>query len=171
MPTNVQKNLASTTMLMTRAEAVEPLIERLLHAGLFEFAERTPDAPAVISNARTLTYRMLLNESASIAQWLQTQGVHPGELVGVAIRKGWEQMVGVLGVLLAGGAYMPVDANLPPQRQRELLQLGHVRCVLTQAGGAQFGSELKVREIFAPEAGGVGVPPALSTQTQPADLA
>ncbi|MDZ4263906.1 MAG: amino acid adenylation domain-containing protein, partial [Pseudomonadota bacterium] len=159
------------SMLATRSEQVEPLVERVLHAGLFEFAQRTPDAPALISGERTLTYRMLLAESTNVARWLQTQGLRPGELVGVVMHKGWQQMVGVFGILQAGGAYMPVDASLPPQRQHELLQLGQVRCVLTQTGGLPLAPEFAVQEIVALAVSDDDLPPLTSAQVQPADLA
>src|SRR6185295_17685797 len=62
-------------------------------------------------------------------------GLRPGEPVGVVMRKGWEQVVAVYGVLLAGGAYMPVDADLPIKRQLELLRIGEVAQVLVQPNG------------------------------------
>jgi pyochelin synthetase len=106
---------------------------RPLHAGLLEHARRTPDALAVIAHDRQLSYRELLTESAQVALWLKERQVGPGQLVAVLTRKGWEQPVAVLGTLLAGAAYMPIDAGLPLQRQRELLELGRVSCILTQA--------------------------------------
>jgi len=105
-----------------------------LHAALVERAAACPGAVAVVTPGRTLRYGELLAESAAVADRLLAGGVAAGEPVAVLMRKGWEQVVGVLGVLLAGGAYVPVDADLPPRRQRELLGLCGVRQVLTQPG-------------------------------------
>ena len=52
--------------------------------------------------------------------------MRPNELVGVLMEKGWEQIVGVLGVLLSGGAYLPIDPGLPQERQHYLLNHGQV---------------------------------------------
>ena len=126
---------------------------RLLHAGFIEHARRAPHAPAIISSERTLSYGALLAESTAVARWLRGQGLQPGELVGVVMHKGWEQAVAVLGTLLAGGAYLPVDAHLPVQRRDELLRLGAVRHVLLQptSQGAWLGTQgIAALQVTAP---------------------
>ncbi|WP_265653521.1 non-ribosomal peptide synthetase [Verminephrobacter aporrectodeae] len=128
---------------------------RLLHAGLVEHAARRPEAIAVIAHDRTMRYQELLSESLAVAHWLQSHGVQAGALVGVVTRKGWEQVVAVLGTLLAGAAYMPVDANLPIERQRELIETGRATCLLTQVDSNPVprhlgvAKELAVLEIVA----------------------
>ncbi|HEV2149691.1 MAG TPA: amino acid adenylation domain-containing protein, partial [Longimicrobiaceae bacterium] len=107
---------------------------RRLHAGFVERALQAPDAPAVFAPERTLSYGELLAEACAAADWLIDQGVRPGEPVAVLMRKGWEQVVAVYGVLLAGGAYLPVDADLPTRRQLDLLRIGEAAQVLTQPG-------------------------------------
>ncbi len=106
--------------------------ERSLYAGLMAYAQKNPAAPAVIAPQRTLSYGDLLNESMAVADWLCRHGVRAGQPVAVSMRKGWEQIVAVYGVLLAGAAYMPVDADLPPRRQRELMRIGEIAQILTQ---------------------------------------
>ncbi len=54
-------------------------------------------------------------------------------MVAVMMQKGWEQIVAVLGIHLAGGAYMPVDSELPAERQRFLLEHAHAKVALTQS--------------------------------------
>ncbi|RZI42232.1 amino acid adenylation domain-containing protein [Herbaspirillum sp. HC18] len=156
---------------------IQPPQECVLHAGFLEHASRTPHAPAVISNERILTYRMLLAESLAVAHWLQCQGLQRGELVGVVMHKGWEQAVAVLGVLMAGGAYMPVDASLPMQRQEELLQIGEVRCILTQPVYTQWREDhapsrrFAVHEITAGESTNTREDMAQHARVQADDLA
>ena len=113
--------------------------ERSLHASLVAHALERPDALAVISGTRCLTYGQLLTESAAAADLLIEGGVAPGEPVAVLMRKGWEQIVAVYGVLLARGAYVPVDAELPLRRQIELLRESGVTQVLVQGGVTQAG--------------------------------
>ena len=130
-----------------------------LHAGFVGEALSNPDAVAVISPDRTVTYGSLLDESAAVADWLIARGLAPGQPVAVVMRKGWEQITAVYGVLLAGGAYMPVDADLPVRRQLELLQIGDVRHVLAQPGALREGvtsAGYAVLEVHAGAAGTYG---------------
>src|SRR5262249_34416622 len=54
-------------------------------------------------------------------------------LVAVVMDKGWEQVVAVLGILMSGAAYLPVDASLPAERLTYLLTHGEVTVALTQS--------------------------------------
>ncbi|WP_213414324.1 non-ribosomal peptide synthetase, partial [Xylanibacillus composti] len=105
---------------------------RLLHSGFLEHAARQPEAKAILSPSRTITYGDLYADSARVAHWLQEQGIRPGEPVAVMMHKGWEQVTAVLGILMAGAAYMPVDIQLPDKRRQDLLRIGEVRHILTQ---------------------------------------
>ena len=113
-----------------------PVPEGLLHGPFLKKAQESPDAPAVITSDRTLTYGEVLRRAAAVAAALEDQ-VQPGELVAVAMRKGWEQIVAVLGILCAGGAYLPVDPTQPAERLALILKDGKVRTVLTQASLAE----------------------------------
>jgi amino acid adenylation domain-containing protein len=103
-----------------------------LHQGIVAQALADPLAPALITPARQLTRGQLLAAASARADTLLGHGLHPGEPVAVLMHKGWEQVVAVLGTLLAGGAFVPVDADLPPRRQDELQRLCQARHVLVQ---------------------------------------
>ena len=77
---------------------------------------RTPDAVAVVSAGRGLTYRELDQRSNQLARHLQQLGVHTETLVGIAVERSVEMMVGLLAILKAGGAYVPMDPSYPVQR-------------------------------------------------------
>ncbi len=149
--------------MLRRREAHPPAVHALpqasLHAGFVARALARPDAPALISGARCLSYSQLLAESVAVADRLLAHGVGAGEPVAVLMHKGWEQIVAVYGVLLAGGAYLPIDAELPARRQQELLQAGGVAQVLVQAGAetlpALDGSGLAVHAVLP---AGTGLP-------------
>ena len=86
-------------------------------AQLFEQqAARTPDAVAVVSAGRSLTYRELDHRSNQLARHLQQFGVQRETLVGIAVERSVEMMVGLLAILKAGGAYVPMDPSYPVQR-------------------------------------------------------
>src|SRR5262249_37700895 len=69
--------------------------------------------------------------SAARARRLRALGARPNRLVGIVMERGWEQVVGAIAVLEAGGAYLPIDPELPRDRRWLLLELGEVESVLT----------------------------------------
>ncbi|MGW1774935.1 amino acid adenylation domain-containing protein [Streptomyces sp. NPDC002104] len=147
----------------------------LLHEPFFASAGRTPDAPALITRTRTLTYGELAGRSRVIAGCLTALEVRPNDLVAVVMEKGWEQSAAVLGILASGAAYLPVDAELPEERIRFLLGQGQVKAVLTQARvadrmvgalGAE-GTVFRVDELPAVPAADAPVP----RTAEPGDLA
>ncbi|MEV4470097.1 amino acid adenylation domain-containing protein [Nonomuraea sp. NPDC049504] len=105
----------------------------LLHEPFLRQAARTPDAAAVIDE-RVITYRELADASSALAARVIDAGGGPERLVAVLMRKGWEQIAAVLGVLRAGAAYLPVDPDLPAERIAYLLENGQADIVLTQEG-------------------------------------
>ncbi|HSG38632.1 MAG TPA: amino acid adenylation domain-containing protein, partial [Thermoanaerobaculia bacterium] len=102
---------------------------------LFEAQERrTPDALAVVSADRRLSYRELNRRANRLARDLRRLGARPDNLVAVVLEKGWEQVVAVLAVHKAGAAYVPIDPALPPERVAHLLDHSQAHLALTHAG-------------------------------------
>lgn len=125
-----------------------PVPDYPLHAAFTAQAERTPDAPAIFGSGRSLSYRELHHRAATAADWLRARDVGRDELVGLVMRRGPEQMVAILAALMAGGAYLPVDAALPAERVRYMLADGRVRCVLTNTGWRpETGAALSVLDV------------------------
>ncbi|AJT69221.1 hypothetical protein T261_7624 [Streptomyces lydicus] len=110
-----------------------PRPHQLLQQPFVDRARRSPQAPAVITATGELSYGELYRRARAAARWLRAQGVRRDELVGLVMTRGPEQIVGIMATLLAGAAYLPVDADLPARRQQELLDHGEVRCLLTNA--------------------------------------
>ncbi|GIJ32681.1 non-ribosomal peptide synthetase [Micromonospora sediminimaris] len=106
----------------TAANATDaPVPAGLLHEPLVAYAREHPDRVAVIDAAGSMTYGDWLARAAGVAERLRVAGCRPGDLVGVLIDKSCEQVVGVLGVLLAGGVYVPVDIGQPAVRRDRIL--------------------------------------------------
>ena len=124
------EQLAGRAMVNDTAGSVSPT---LLHDLFVREAQRRPDALAVISSVRTLSYGELLDLAKRTAHWLQRNNVVPNTLVAVVMEKCWEQVAAVLGILMAGGAYLPIDAHLPAARRNDLMTDGGVRLALTQS--------------------------------------
>ncbi len=110
------------------------LPETLLQQPFVAQARRNPDAPAVITSTGALSYGELHQRAAVAAAWLRSTGVGRDELVGLVMTRGPEQYVGIMATVMAGAAYLPIDAKLPAERQDALLADGDVACVLTNAG-------------------------------------
>jgi amino acid adenylation domain-containing protein/non-ribosomal peptide synthase protein (TIGR01720 family) len=118
-----------------RANAThEPIPEQLLHARVDEAVARHPSGIAVSAPGRALSYAELDRRANRVARRLRELGAEPNTLVAIAMRKGWEQVVAALGIVRAGAAYLPIDADLPERRVHELLEQGEVRVALTQTG-------------------------------------
>lgn len=109
-----------------------PISPELLHTLFASQVAAQPDHKAVISSSCTLTYEELYCRANQVAHRLTNQGISPNQLIAVVMEKGWEQVVAVLGILGAGGAYLPIDPSLPKERLQYLLNNGQVKWVLTQ---------------------------------------
>ncbi len=91
--------------------------------GLFALqAARTPDAAALVEPAREWTYSQVLRRANGIAQALCAQDIGPGAYVAVLSDRSADAVIAVLGVLLAGAAYLPLDPTSPDERLQVLLQ-------------------------------------------------
>ncbi|GAA2259805.1 non-ribosomal peptide synthetase [Streptomyces amakusaensis] len=101
---------------------------------LDETTRREPDALAVDDGVTPLTYRALADEVETVRARLTGAGIGPGDRVGVRVPSGTADLyVSILGVLAAGAAYVPVDAEDPDERAELVFTEAAVRAVLTEA--------------------------------------
>ena len=94
-------------------------------------ATSQPQSVAVLSSKGQLSYEELLRRAIVVAQALRGHGVARGVLVGIVLPRSVESLLAVLGTLLAGGAYVPIDPDYPVERQRFLLADSEVSVVVT----------------------------------------
>ena len=110
-----------------------PGAEQTLFAPFLKNAACTPDAPALITPDKTVTYGELEQQSGILARHLLAADlVRKGDLVGVALPRGWRQVVAVLAVLRAGAAYLPVNVSDPKERLAAIFAEGDVSVILTE---------------------------------------
>lgn len=102
----------------------------LLHAGFLSAATRYGAKTAVVSACGNRSYAELDGLSNQLGHALQDIGEKPGDLVAVICPKGWEQIAAVLGVLKAGAAYLPIEADYPTDRIHAILADAGVTTVL-----------------------------------------
>ncbi|CCG41205.1 non-ribosomal peptide synthetase [Magnetospirillum molischianum] len=110
-----------------------PLPDGMLHHGVLAQAVHSPEATAVIAPGGDLSYGALVRRAAGVAEVLRAKGCVPGRPVAIVMAKGVEQVVAAVGVLLAGAAYLPVEASQPRQRRDRMLANAGVQLVLTQS--------------------------------------
>src|SRR6266545_3279019 len=106
----------------TRNDTAEAGPEATLYDLFAAQAERTPEAEAVVFDEERLTYRELAARAQALAHHLVRLGVGPEVVVGVAAERSVELVAGLLGVLGAGGAWLPLEPDLPRQRLAMILE-------------------------------------------------
>ncbi|HEX2699956.1 MAG TPA: amino acid adenylation domain-containing protein [Acidimicrobiales bacterium] len=104
-----------------------------IHHLVADQARRTPDAVAVAFKGDEHTYRDLDVASNRLARHLRSLGVGPECIVGLCVARGPRMLVGLLGVLKAGGAYLPLDPDFPADRLAYMLENSAASVVVTEA--------------------------------------
>lgn len=105
---------------------------------LFEaHAVRTPGAIAIEDRGRQIAYDDLNGQANRLAHHLRAQGVLPGDCVGLCMERSLEFLIGVLAILKAGAAYLPLDPEYPRARLRMMVDDADARLTLTREPFAQ----------------------------------
>ncbi|NHB98701.1 non-ribosomal peptide synthetase, partial [Photorhabdus stackebrandtii] len=108
--------------------------EVLLHELFEQQVVRTPDATAVVFEESTLSYGELNRRANRLAHHLLALGIRPDDRVAICIERSLEMMVGLLGILKAGAAYVPLDPAYPAERLTYMLEDAAPMALLTQTG-------------------------------------
>ncbi len=124
--------------------------DRCIHQIFEDQVTRTPMAIALTFGEQRLTYAELNRRANHVARHLQTLGVQPGDLVALYMDRCVEMIVGLLGILKAGAAYVPLDPAYPAERLMFMLEDTQASVVLTRQ---RLQSEIPVlaRHIVAIE--------------------
>ncbi|MEH2095023.1 amino acid adenylation domain-containing protein, partial [Nostoc sp.] len=139
---NPQERISQLPML-TASEQQQLLVEwndtsvdypqdKCIHQLFEEQVERTPDAVAVVFENQQLTYHQLNCRANQLAHYLRSLGVGADVLVGICVERSLEMVVGLLGILKAGGSYVPLDPEYPQDRLSFMLEDAQVSVLLSQ---------------------------------------
>jgi amino acid adenylation domain-containing protein len=107
----------------SRGPAV-PAVAEPVHAAFDRHAAATPDAVCIVAGDASLTYGEMDARASALARRLVAAGVRPDQAVGILAEHSIDAVVAVLGVLKAGGAFLPLDPASPPARTLQALQDG-----------------------------------------------
>jgi amino acid adenylation domain-containing protein len=107
--------------------------DQCIHTAFEEQAARTPDATAIVLDAREVSYRELNERANKLAHRLIGLGVMPGSLVGISMDRSIEMVAGLLAILKTGAAYVPLDPSYPKGRLDYMLEDSRLQWVVTDA--------------------------------------
>lgn len=97
---------------------------------------KTPDHTALVFEGECMSYKELQSRSEQVAAYLQSKGVEPGEIVGVYLDRSLDYIVAMLGILKAGGVYLPLDIDYPKARTLYMIQDSGAKRVITDQANA-----------------------------------
>jgi amino acid adenylation domain-containing protein len=122
--------------------------DKCIHQLFEEQVERSPDAVAVVFEEEQLTYRELNTRANQLAHYLRSLGVGPEVLVGICVERSFNMIIGLLGVLKADGAYVPIDPAYPTERIAYILSDSRLPILLTQQKLVAFLPEHQARIVY-----------------------
>lgn len=124
----------------------EPLDVRCIRQAM-----KHPDSIAVSTAEESITYGELIDQAVAVSELLRGNGVRRGDLVGVSLGRSSRFISAVLGVLMTGGAYLPLDPTYPPARLAYMLSDSGARVVLAELD-SEIGASAEVVQLSPDDA-------------------
>jgi amino acid adenylation domain-containing protein len=106
-----------------------------------------PDAIAVVSDEKAISYRSMNEQANRLASELRRKGIGPEEVVAISVERSLELVAGYLGILKAGASILPLDPSYPKERLRYMLRDAGSRLLLTQQGFKDWLADLAATVI------------------------
>ncbi|MEA3357188.1 MAG: amino acid adenylation domain-containing protein, partial [Patescibacteria group bacterium] len=131
---------------------------KTIHQLFEEQVVKTPNALAVLSQGKQLTYQELNQRANRVASLLRKKGVKPNTVVALLVSRSEDMVIGLLSILKAGGAYLPLDPDFPQERISLMLERSKVSLLLVNstlhAPSSYLGEILHLNDVvFDPENG------------------
>src|SRR4029077_8236099 len=108
--------------------------DKCVHELFEEQVEKTPEAVAVVFENEFLSYAGLNRRANQMARYLRELGVRPDDRVAICVERSLEMIVGLLGVLKAGGAYGPFSPGCPDEPLRFMVEDSQAGILITNKG-------------------------------------
>ena len=106
--------------------------DKTIHQLIEEQVARTPDDTALVFQDTLLTYGQLNSRANQLAGMLRAKGVQPDTAVALMVERSLEMLIGILGILKAGAAYLPIDPDYPTDRIQYVLADSGARIILSE---------------------------------------
>ena len=107
-----------------------------------EQVERTPENIAMVYENQKLSYWELNRRANQLAHGLRSKGVGPENIVGIMVERSFEMIIGIMGILKAGGSYLPIDPEYPEERIKYMLEDSKSTILLTLTEFANKGDSI-----------------------------
>lgn len=111
-----------------------------------EQARKIPEHVAVVHDGREMTYRELDERSNQLARMLRKRGITKSSVVGILVNRSLELVIGILGIMKAGGAYLPINPTFPKERIVHMVEDSDVDIILTNT--EHWGKDLLNRSLM-----------------------
>ncbi|KAA1239850.1 amino acid adenylation domain-containing protein, partial [Aquimarina sp. RZ0] len=111
----------------------------------------TPEATALVFEGVSLSYQELDRQSNRLAHYLVSQGIGADDLVGICLDRSIEMVVGILGILKSGGAYVPIKPDSPVSRISHMVADGAIGIVLSDVSSVGVLEDLPIRTVVLDE--------------------
>jgi len=118
-------------LLEWNATKVDYPSDRCIHQLFEEQVAKTPDAIALVFEDQAITYRELNERANKLAHYLKKSNMKPETFVGIFIERSIEMIVGIMGVLKAGGTYIPMAPDYPSERLAYMIDDSDLSMLLT----------------------------------------
>ncbi|MFD3156842.1 amino acid adenylation domain-containing protein [Haloimpatiens sp. FM7330] len=132
---NCTKNIISiprNKKVMEANNTDKPISNSTLIDLFYKSVDKYPNEEAVVTSDIRLTYQEVFEKAKSVAAYLREADTKKGDKVSIIMEKGWEQIVAVLGILMTGAAYIPIDPNYPKKRVEYILRETNSKVAFTQ---------------------------------------
>lgn len=105
--------------------------DKTIHQLFEEQVRKTPNATAIVFEDKSLTYKELNEKANQLARLLIKKGVGRDFIVGIVSERSLEMVIAMIGVLKAGGAYLPIDSDYPKERIKYIIEDSNISIILT----------------------------------------
>jgi amino acid adenylation domain-containing protein len=122
--------------------------DKCIHEVFENQVKQTPEAIAVVYQNKEITYGELNTRANKLAHFLKEQGVGSETVVALCVKRSIEMVVGILGILKAGGIYLPLDSAYPEERLHFMLEDSRARILLSDEKGGSFLSKCKAQVVY-----------------------
>ncbi len=134
------------------------------------YAEASGESLAIVDDTKIMTYRQMHNRASELARHLKFQGVGPEVVVGLCVERSLAMIVGALGILMAGGAYLPLDPAYPRERLAWMLEDAQPKLLVTRESYSRILPERICKQLHLDSRGKVEGDVGNSTLAPPSTI-
>jgi amino acid adenylation domain-containing protein len=145
--------------------------DRCIHELFEEQVRRTPDETAVVFEDEELSYRELNRRANAIAAHLKQLGAGPEARIGICVHRSIEMLAGLLGILKAGAAYVPLDPAYPKERLTLMIEDAQVQAILTEEALASGFDSSRTKVVLVGSFSSKGLDECPASGAAPENLA